>query len=355
MYNIKLTYKIVKSHLFIEFLDVRYRFINGKLDTDIFFKPTDAHRFLHFNSAHPIHTFKSVVFSQRLRYLQIISDKVVLRHRLNDLTTFFTNCGYPRKLVTEVLDDVFKKPRCLEYKNNVLDSNKPFLIPWVTTYGPGFEEVKGFTKSINSALTSSPLFNNTSIPPIQTVTRRGPNLKDILFKQRDIALNGGKGSISTKCGRPRCKSCNIMSNKSTITINNCEINCAGGICTSNNIIYHAKCNSCNLSYFGKTTTPLSIRINGHFGGINKLTTCIDNDPDYKIPDDLALAAHAHFCHNAISRNDFNNIYTFSIVEKDVTPNNLVVREQHYINKYRTFVPVGMNISNPIGLHAILAL
>ena len=52
---------------------------------------------------------------------------------------------------------------------------------------------------------------------------------------------------------------------------------------------------------------------------------------------------------------YAELYTFSIVEKDVTPKNLVIREQHFINKYHTFVPLGLNISNPIGLHALLAL
>ena len=354
LYNIKLTMEIKKSHLFINFLDVKYRFINCELDTDLFFKPTDAHRFLHYNSAHPNHTFSSVVFSQGLRYLRIISDRLVLRFRLNDLTKFFIDCGYPVKLVTEVLADVYKKTRCLNYNNNSV-SNAPFMIPWVTTYGPGIEEVKRFTKGINSALGSSPIFSDAKTPIIQPVTRRGPSIKDMLFKQRDLVLNTGKGFITTKCDRIRCKSCCLMSNKTNIYINNTEISCAGGTCISNNVIYHAHCKLCNLSYFGKTTMPLANRINGHFSGIKTIITRTEREPEYKIPDELAISAHAHVCHEAISRNEFNKLYTFSIVEKDVTPKNLVIREQHFINKYHTFVPLGLNISNPIGLHALLAL
>ena len=49
---------------FTQFLDIQFKFNNGKLTTDIFRKPTDANRYLYFNSFHPRHTFRSIVYSQ---------------------------------------------------------------------------------------------------------------------------------------------------------------------------------------------------------------------------------------------------------------------------------------------------
>ena len=48
-----MTFNVVHSFHFIEFLDVSFRSLNFELDTDVFYKPTDAHRYLNFNSAHP--------------------------------------------------------------------------------------------------------------------------------------------------------------------------------------------------------------------------------------------------------------------------------------------------------------
>ena len=55
VYNLKLTYKISPANQYIEFLDVQFCFIDGVLDTDIYYKPTDAHRYLDYNSYHPSH------------------------------------------------------------------------------------------------------------------------------------------------------------------------------------------------------------------------------------------------------------------------------------------------------------
>ena len=60
-FNLRLTLNICPSYNFSEFLDIQYRFINnGTLDTDVFYKPTDSHRYLNFNSCHPH------MFSERL-------------------------------------------------------------------------------------------------------------------------------------------------------------------------------------------------------------------------------------------------------------------------------------------------
>ena len=74
--------------------------------TDIYVKPTDAHRYLSYTSYHPKHIFRSVVYSQALGYRRIISDEITVSLRLNDLETYFIDCGYPKKMVNDIIKDV---------------------------------------------------------------------------------------------------------------------------------------------------------------------------------------------------------------------------------------------------------
>ena len=55
-FNLRLTFNVRFCHNFLEFLDVNYRFVNSILDTDVYYKDTDAHRYRSFLSTHPPHT-----------------------------------------------------------------------------------------------------------------------------------------------------------------------------------------------------------------------------------------------------------------------------------------------------------
>ena len=74
---------------YTQFLDIRFKFNNGVLTTDIFRKATDANRYLYFNSYHPRHMFRSIVNTQGLRYRRVINNDDILKDRLNELKTFF--------------------------------------------------------------------------------------------------------------------------------------------------------------------------------------------------------------------------------------------------------------------------
>ena len=60
--NIKFTYELSEES--INFLDLNVKFSSGKLQTSLYVKPTDCHQYLHFQSSHPKHTKKSIVYSQ---------------------------------------------------------------------------------------------------------------------------------------------------------------------------------------------------------------------------------------------------------------------------------------------------
>ena len=357
-FNIRLTFNIVHANNFIEFLDVQYRFIDEGLDTDIFYKPTDAHRYVNYTSNHAPHVFRSVVYSQGLRYRRIIKDDQLLAFRFQELKRYFIDSDYPSKMTNDILNEILKStPRSLEYKDKSRsDDNVKMAVPWIMTYGPGYKEVCDITKGLNSALIQSPLFNSTHTPNnpvLKVVTRRAPNLRDKLFNQKKVGLNICHGLPTTKCnsiaqkkcGRP-CSTCPLMSSIGTLHINNQPLYCVGGGCKTSNINYCAQCTKCPLAYFGKSVQPLGRRITAHRDPITIMT------PETEITDANTLAAHAYNTHGATTKADFNSIYKFSIVARK-EPINLTINEQFLINKFKTYKPLGLNLENPVSMTPIL--
>ena len=69
----------------INFSDVNVRFVERKLMTYLFVKPTDTHQFLDPSYSHPYHCKKEVPYSQALRLNRICSDNESFDKRCNDL------------------------------------------------------------------------------------------------------------------------------------------------------------------------------------------------------------------------------------------------------------------------------
>ena len=80
--NIKFTYEYNKDST--PCLDLKVISSNGKLITGLCSKPTDCHQYLHYESCHPDHTKRSIVYSQALRLKRICSRKSDFKeHSLN--------------------------------------------------------------------------------------------------------------------------------------------------------------------------------------------------------------------------------------------------------------------------------
>ena len=128
-YNLGLTFNVRCCNNFLEFLDVNYRFLNSILDTDVYYKDTDAHRYLSYSSTHPPHTFKSVIYSSFLRLRRIVIDQNLLEFRLLEMYSFLKASDYPDNLLCSIRNDVYSKERDINYRNRVTD--KRFDVGWV--------------------------------------------------------------------------------------------------------------------------------------------------------------------------------------------------------------------------------
>ena len=63
--NLSFTHEASKNC--IPFLDLKVKLIDGKLETDLYMKPTDRHQYLHYLSSYPERTKHFIVYSKTLR------------------------------------------------------------------------------------------------------------------------------------------------------------------------------------------------------------------------------------------------------------------------------------------------
>ena len=334
------------------FLDIRFRFdISEGLLTDVNIKSTDARVYLHFSSFHPRNTFKSIVYSQCLRYRRFINNDIKLHRRLQDLKDCFIKSGYPHKLVDGVIRDVVGRPRNLHYKPK--DKSPPNKILWVQTFGPATPVISDAVKEANTILMTSPAWEGDN-KVIGVVSRRPRNLGDLILKRKRLALDISSSHSGTKrCtpfpkpgdkrkpGRP-CASCNLMSDSNSITSTKTGriYSTPSADCKSKNIIYCATCVHCSMQYVGKSTNKLQKRISGH------RTHMKDSDFDQD-NDDATLAEHLISHHGVTDGDLFNHSYSFTVLQ--LAPHDLDACEQRWVDRLATLAPFGLNKEAPNGV------
>ena len=67
------------------FLDVLVKRENTKIETDIYYKPTDSKQYLLCNYCHPKHTKTSIPFSLARRIRSIVTNEETLQKRMDEL------------------------------------------------------------------------------------------------------------------------------------------------------------------------------------------------------------------------------------------------------------------------------
>ncbi len=127
----------------LPFLDIQFWFdkSTGQLQTDLYRKPTDSPSFLNFSSHHPNHTFSNIVYSQSIRYRRIINSDKRLSERLSDLSETFLECGYPVKMVENIVNKVKGFTRNIVPKSPIATITDIVPIRFVSTYGANTKEI----------------------------------------------------------------------------------------------------------------------------------------------------------------------------------------------------------------------
>ena len=95
--SLKFTYEYSRTK--VNFFDVVVEIDAGQLISSPSFKSTDCHQYLHYESSHPAHVKRSIVYSQGLRIKRICSRKEDFEKHLQDLPSLLRNRAYPTWLI----------------------------------------------------------------------------------------------------------------------------------------------------------------------------------------------------------------------------------------------------------------
>ena len=210
--------------------------VDNKLETDLFCKPTDCHQFLHFNSAHPFHNKKSIVYSQGLRIKRLCSSPVAFQKHLKNLKTWFCKRGYPQKVVDaqikrvseKGLDELFERP-----------DRKETGVPLVLRYLPRFHNLSAIMRAYFTFSYTEEKVKRIFTPALFVSFRSGYSLRNHLVRDKVYPLIREKGTFC--CGKSRCESC--CNRKQTETFENFMTKKVYKIihsfnCYSKSLIYH---------------------------------------------------------------------------------------------------------------------
>ena len=231
---------------------------DNTISTDIFYKPTNSHRYLDFRSCHRHHTKVNVPFNLAQRICKIVSSTARRQYRLKELKSFLTSCFYPEKLIDEAIKSAKEKDTSSDFS-----IEKPDIIPLVITHNPNHAIDFQFIKSKINNVKSTRLQRSIKNKPL-LATRQPPNLKRLLTKA-EFRPDEELGVVP--CKRSNCDLCSFgylrkeLEAKSSTGATLFKLN-KNFNCNSKNILYLLTCTVCKKQYVGKTEN-CRFRMNNH--------------------------------------------------------------------------------------------
>ena len=117
----------------IPFLDAMKLKDYTSLNTDIFYKKTDTHQYLHFGSSHPHHVKTAIPYNLGRRICTIVSDTKMRDICLEELKLYLLRQKYPEQLVN---NGIMKAKECDRKTLTKQQSNDEDVLLFVHTYNP---------------------------------------------------------------------------------------------------------------------------------------------------------------------------------------------------------------------------
>lgn len=286
---------------------------DGTTYTDVYYKPTNSHDYLHFDSFHPKHTLQNIPFCLAKRIVVFCSDGDIMEERLSELKRLLILCKYPEKIIEKgIFNARIQGPAPPKTdKNNIIAythrNMSNFQFKHILTTASNLlknarsDEIRNIFKDIRF---------------IEATSQPKNILRTITTTKRETA--DAAPGIYAECTDPRCMICKkgYIENCSSFTTSNgktweirSHINC-----NDRNVIYYLECCFCNgkVTKTGKTKTKLRERINNH------ISECASgNTTD-------VFDTHCHECGAHTKQEPYFKIRAFMKLE---TPDKLLTYEK----------------------------
>ncbi|OCT89106.1 hypothetical protein XELAEV_18017724mg, partial [Xenopus laevis] len=213
--TINLTLNHSYSH--INFLDTTIYIKNGTIQTSLYQKPTGCPAYLMWESFHPHHIKKSIVFSQALRYSRICSNLNDKNKHLHSLQKTFINQGYHLQVIDDQIDRATQIPRdtLLDYKKKT-ENNR---VPIVVTYNPQLNIIRKIARDLQPMLHTDTRLKQI-FPQLPLLSyRQTPNLRKMIVRS---ALPKTTTAGTFPCNSNRCETCKYILCKDQVAIPNTQ-------------------------------------------------------------------------------------------------------------------------------------
>ena len=252
---------------------------DGKVDFDVYYKETNAHDYLHYDSHHPTHTKDNIPYSLAKRIIVITTDSRLVEKNLGDLRMWLRNQGYPNEIIELGIKNAYLQGPAQQTTSKTIPLITPFLANYDVT---------------NTVHTAKDLIANSKDPRVRDAFKevrfiqsykQPPNLLRTLSHS---AFTNGVTTTTPKkcgifrCGRDICKICKLgylqdCTSFETSNGTTWDVKCYA-TCQSKNTLYFIKCNYCDLTTKIGKTDNFRDRTNNHITGCRhgKSTDDFDN-------------------------------------------------------------------------------
>ena len=253
--SIELTHSI--SHDSLPFLDINLSISdNNSLTTSVYYKQTDSHTYLSYDSCHPPKCKNSIPYSQLLRLRRLCSSTDDFNEKAEEMLGFFAQRGYP----DHILQDASSRIRQVDpFVHKPKQTNR---VPLVLTYHPRITDItKVIMKNFNilqECTDTKSIFEDKTI----VAYRRDRKLSDTFCHSSDPKPYTQPGT--SRCNRRVCNTCDHVHNQTQIIGTKSSFNIKQSFtCISRNLIYCLICTKCDMHYIGETKRRLGDRFAEH--------------------------------------------------------------------------------------------
>ena len=287
---LQFTHSITEESL--PFLDILLSISNNQISTSIYYKPTDAHCLLNYESSHPKKCKDSIPYSQMRRLRRVCSDDDDFNSKASEMSSFFKRNNYPDHITQAAFNKVkdLSQDDALRPSNNENSNNR---IPFTLTYHPFNSNIKNIIYNNFNILTDDTKTKNIFNAPPLMAFRRDKNLKDSLVRTNFKTM---QQPGTSPCQHRLCLTCTHVNQSTTITNQNRSFNIRCNFtCSSSCVIYCIICTKCQSFYIGETSRQINNRFGEHMRNVrNKIHLKEDheNDPDSNISRHFNSANHS---------------------------------------------------------------
>ncbi|CAN7976810.1 unnamed protein product, partial [Ixodes persulcatus] len=259
--SIRFTHSYSKTD--INFLDVRVIIKDTTLVTQLYRKPTDSQRYLHFDSCHPRPCRTSIPYSQDHRFKRVCSNSDDFDSNANQLREVLKEQKYPEKIINDAISKARALDRDLLLGDSGPQAETSRQASLVLTFSNQSPNVTAILRKHFNILQQSERLAKVITTVLRVVYRRSRNIKDSLVRSKITAT---ESTGSRPCGKSGCGVCPHVTPRNSIEITNSNFTnkIYGNLnCDTSNVVYLLQCSTCGAQYVGQTETPFRLRFNNH--------------------------------------------------------------------------------------------